>query len=273
MSQIGQWLKGIFKNPETVSTALTSMASLTAPSARQPDHSFHDLRARLQTKNDDTVRRTLALILLRARANKSQPILRSLPQLAPRRDLAVEITMKTARHDVDFMRHAKEGNKARDARDWSRGIEAYSKALELYPLHRGYLVQLSHCFKENERFQQAEVGYRDALALGAPLTDVWPHLELTVHYSGGGMRIYPPDLLADLERNAAGLKNQLSTSDDLRTLAWLFMGAENFDLAWTIRMLRSAPRLTQIVEHLMADPMFSRANRRLLALAGRGGFS
>jgi tetratricopeptide (TPR) repeat protein len=278
MRQVKKWLKAIFADPGMVSTALKDSGALAAPSAQGPDHRFHDLRSRLATKPDEIVRRTLRLILLRARANsgsqQSLAILRSLPQLAPRRQLAVDISFKAARFDPEFQRFAQEGNAARNAKNWLHGISAYERALALYPLHCGYRVQLSHCFKEHEQFEQAEIGYRNALAQGASLEDVWPHLEYSVHFGGGGMRIYPPNVVADLERHADNTADlDLTHTDDVKSLAWLFLGERNFQLAWLVRMLRAAPRRSEIIEHLMNDPMFSRANRPLLALAGRGDFS
>ncbi|GLV28222.1 hypothetical protein TomTYG75_07450 [Sphingobium sp. TomTYG75] len=275
MSQINKWLKAIVAHPAMLSTALGNKGMLAAPSMRGSDLRFHDLRSRLATKSDDVVRRTLRLILLRARASanaeQSVGIMRSLPLLAPKRTLAVEISFKAARLDLEFQRLAKEGNAARDNGNWSRGISAYERALTFYPLHSGYRIQLSHCLKEDGQFERAEIGYRDALALGASVADVWPHLEYSVHYGGGAMRIYSPDVLVELERfpnNTAAL--DLSHSDDLKSLAWLFWEQTEFSLAWTVRMLRTAPRRTQIIEHLMNDPLFSRANRSLLALIGRG---
>lgn len=275
MSRINKWLKEIVAHSAIFSTTLGAADALAAPSMRGHDHRFRDLRSRLATKSDDIVRRTLHLILLRARAranaDQSLAIMRSLPQLAPNRPLAVEICFRAARFDREFQRHAKEGNAARDARNWSRGISAYERALTLYPLHSGYRVQLSHCLKEVGQFERAEIGYRDALALGAPVGDVWPHLEHAVHFGGGAMRIYPPDVLAELDKrpqSAAAL--DLSHSDDLKSLAWLFWGETEFSLSWTVRMLRAAPRRTQIIEQLMNDPTFARANRSLLALIGRG---
>ena len=278
MSQIKKWLTAIVARPAILSSVLGDTGALAAPSMRRSDHRFHDLRSRLATKPDDVIRRTLRLILLRARARataeQSLAIMRSLPQLAPRRPLAVEISFNAARFDPEFQRHAKEGNAARDGGHWSRGISAYERALAFYPLHSGYRVQLSHCLKEDGQFERAEIGYRDALALGASVQDVWPHLEYAVHYGGGAMCIYPPDVLAELEKCPDGTAfMDLSFSDDLKSLAWLFWGETEFSLAWTVRMLRAAPRRTQIIEHLMNDPIFSRSNRSLLALIGRGALT
>lgn len=272
-SLVTRWLRRFSGGRSTLATALESSDALIAPSRRQQESAFIDLRARLASRPDDVVRRTLNLILLRARATKSDrslAILRSLPQLAPRRYLGAEISFKTSRNDPGFLDPAREGNAARDAGNWEKGAAAYAKALQLYPLHHGYRVQYGHCLKETQRFHEAEISYRNALALGAPIIDVWPHLEHSVRSVGGGMRIYPPEVIEQLERDEARQSDAFTTSQDLELLGRLFLGEERFDMGWTIRMLRIAPRRSQIVEQLMKDPAFSRANRRLLAMAGRG---
>ena len=55
----------------------------------------------------------------------------------------------------------------------------------LYPLHYGYRVQLAHMLKEQCRWQEAELNYREALALGAPGSDIIPHLEFSILQDGG----------------------------------------------------------------------------------------
>lgn len=268
-----RWLRRFSGDRGTLATALESSDALIAPAQRNEESAFFDLRARLATKPDDVVRRTLNLVLLRARASKSErslAIMRSLPKLAPQRFLGVEISFKAARNDPGFLEPARIGNAARDAGHWEKGITAYGEALRYYPLHYGYRVQYGHCLKEAQRFHEAEICYRDALALGASIVDVWPHLEHSVRSVGGGARIYPPEVIAQLELEEARRVDAFTTSQDLSLLGRLFLNEDRFEIGWIIRTLRGAPRRSQIIEQLLKDPAFSRANRRLLAVASRG---
>jgi len=260
---------------DEIGLVLAPIATLTSPEIDKAGTRFQNLRARLADQPEARAWRMLHLLLLRAhsgRRNGNEALLRSLPELAPTRALAVRMTTRASRHDEEFRRLAADGDKWRDARNWRRGISAYTAALRIYSRHFGYVVQLSHCHKEIGDFTEAEVGYRDAVALGAPLADVWPHLDYVVGRSGGSRRAYPADVFATLEEGggAASTRARLVTSQEVRMLAWLLLGLEEPSTAWLLKMMRAAPVREQTAERIVADPAFVQANRSLTALVGRG---
>lgn len=109
-------------------------------------------------------------------------------QLNDRR-LAVAATMEFSAGDAGFLQAVKAGDKERDLCNWERGEVAYRHALSFYPLHCGYRTQLAHMLKEQRRWEEAILSYRDALALGAIASDVLPHLEFATREAGRGLDI------------------------------------------------------------------------------------
>ncbi len=266
----------MFGGANPLVSAMADSDRLIAPQLRKPDHKFHDFRARLAQRQDAAIRRTLSLLLVRSvarRGESGKSLLRSLWRLAPTRELAVEFTLRAARFDDGYLEHARAGDKARDARNWPLAISHYETLLELYPLHPGYWVQISHCRKELKQFRIAEIGYRNALAFGTPVQDVWSHLEHVVRFGGGSLALYPPKLVQQFEL-AADRKMavpDLTCSYDVEKLSWLLLDLKTPAQDWLLRILRAAPEQRQLVEHLMLDPGFAAVNRRMIALLGRSG--
>lgn len=190
--------------------------------------------------------------------------LRALPLAAPWRRERVALTFRACRRDSTFADAMRQGDANRDARTWDQGVKHYSEGLQLYPYHHGCMLQRSHCLKESENFAEAELGYRDALALGAAFGDVWEHLAFVSARAGWRDRLYPTDLIEALESGAANLRDELVLSDEIRELAQLLFGAAPPGAEWALEQARAAPCLEQLVERLVQDPRFTRANRRLL---------
>ena len=199
--------------------------------------------------------------------------LRTIPEAAPERSERVELTLQASRNDPDFRHTVQRGDGARDKGDWDLGAVHYTRALAMYQYHHGYLVQRSHCLKEAGHYIEAEIGYRDALALGAPWNDVREHLAFAAVKTGFSNRTYPPGIAGRFE--AADLvsdscwRNQLSTSTDVQKLADLFYGEETRWSGWTRDHLRAAPMRADLVARLVRASEFRRVNRRLLRLLAK----
>jgi tetratricopeptide (TPR) repeat protein len=188
------------------------------------------------------------------------------PEAVRSREGALAWAIRASGLDSRFKSLIKLGDEARDGGDFDLGVSAYRRALKLYPDHQAYHVQLGHCLKEARRFEEAEVGYRDAIALGAPLDDVMEHLSFVMERSGSTQRAYPADILDILTGRLRIDRYRLVTSRDCLALGELFFG-ETLPASWVVRALRAAPTVGEAVAFLVSDPAFQSRNRRLLALA------
>jgi tetratricopeptide (TPR) repeat protein len=100
------------------------------------------------------------------------------------RTVAKAATDCFAMMDLDFKALTYMADTARDSKRFKQAQAAYASALALYPLHAGYRVQLAHMYKDQGLFEDAEVHYRTALALGCELDQVLEHLTWTAERLG-----------------------------------------------------------------------------------------
>lgn len=82
---------------------------------------------------------------------------RTLPLLLADRQAAVDATLRLAREDRQFRQLVATADAARDHREWAVGEYNYWRALALYPLHRGYIIQYAHCIREQNKFPKRNV--------------------------------------------------------------------------------------------------------------------
>lgn len=116
-------------------------------------------------------------VLLRCgRCGIAKRFLRRAAILGKSRRQAKELTLRAASQDSDFQALITKADRARDLESWHAAERHYRAAIALYPGHFGYMVQYAHCLKEQGKFVAAEIYYRSARALGAPLSDVYEHL-------------------------------------------------------------------------------------------------
>jgi hypothetical protein len=197
----------------------------------------------------------------------------ALPTLGSGRNEQARLALRAAAVHEGFRDAAGHGDHARDAHDWREGRDAYLRALALFPLHFGYRVQYAHCMKEMGHWIEAEIGYRDALAHGAPFDDVVEHLEFVFRRLGVRYRsVYPEQVYARLsgaEDAGADSLDGMTDSRDVGRLTTLFWGELVKDPAENVRHLRAAPLLDQFVEHVVGADAFTRNNLSLLSLAAR----
>lgn len=84
--------------------------------------------------------------------------------------------------DADALRQA--GDAARDAQDWGRAAEAYSRYLQRRPGDAGIQVQLGHALRESGRLEAAEAAYRAALSIEPDAPDTLFFVGRTLHAMG-----------------------------------------------------------------------------------------
>ncbi len=184
-----------------------------------------------------------------------------------RRD-GVKVTLACAANDAEFINLVVMADKARDRHDWSMAEIEYSKALRLYPLHCGYRVQYAHMLKEQDRFDEAELQYREAYALGEMDGELLLHLRFAAAKSGrevnagtlAGIAAYWGDRTD--ERPLA----PPPVAADVVTLGRLFIDRT----AWTPSELNDFldryPRQVDVVGAFLKRPEFAQRNRELLAV-------
>lgn len=203
------------------------------------------------------------VLILAGMISEAKAFLRRAPKLAIARPQAVEFTLRAAELDEEFRRYVSEGDQARDARNWGRAEFDYWRALALYPLHCGYMVQYAHCLKEQGKFADAEIYYRSALALGAPARDVADHLVYAAHQQGYYGSV--PLASADLPTNPLS-PTSLPTNFDIEQIALFLTGQRSLTVAVRLELLRRCRTLNDVIKSLIGSPEFGRANHLLLLL-------
>ncbi|MEL7172197.1 MAG: hypothetical protein AAFN05_04425 [Pseudomonadota bacterium] len=189
-------------------------------------------------------------------------LLRCLPETVEERALAALVTRFAAGNDPGFRKLIAEADAARERSDWGRAAAAYTAALELYPLHAGYWVQLGHMRKELRQFAGAEAAYRSARTLGAEPGEVEPHLAFVCRETGAEPGDRPratgrlPLDTPPIEPEARGL--------------WETMLDSPCDDTAAATLMRLSPK-RRLVAHLLDNPRFAPRNRGLLALIAEGG--
>ncbi|MEN3950804.1 tetratricopeptide repeat protein [Iodidimonas sp. SYSU 1G8] len=177
----------------------------------------------------------------------------------PTRAAQIALTYQRCAVDADFAALIAQGDAARDRGDWQTAAERFGRALERYPLHAGYSVQLGHMLKEQGRFPDAEIQYRSAIALGDKSADTREHLAFVCarqdhHAPALPCRIDEPPMAAS------------PCAADLRTLVWLFWHAAHVPAEETVGFMRSAATCEALAIALIGDERFVRRNARLLEI-------
>ena len=191
-------------------------------------------------------------------------LLRLAPSLTARRRHAVDLTLRAAAQDPEFTALASAGDAARDGREWSAGEFDYWRALGLYPLHPGYRTQYAHCVKEQEKYAAAEISYRAALALGAPLDDVSEHLTFVAGRLGHSIAINEFTSRPGPESPL----DEIPTKMDVE-FAFTLLTDSGPSEAELLDMLRAQRTIRGVWLRIIADRRFSAANIGLLALLAR----
>jgi tetratricopeptide (TPR) repeat protein len=194
--------------------------------------------------------------------------LRAAPRLTTTRRQLAEMTSRAASKDADFTERVAHADRARDAGGWAEGERGYADALALYPAHSGYLVQYAHCLKEQQKFAEAEIHYRSALALGAASGDVEQHLDFVMARQGCRERAVGTAPTARQE--AATLMDASPTREDVDLVFTLLTGQAPADAGEVVEILRTEKTVRDVFARVIRQPSFRAGNRDLLRLIADG---
>ena len=155
--------------------------------------------------------RALAVTWLAERAIKPlRPLanmLEKTSQQALGRPADAKVALQVARVNDRFQDLIRRGDALRDDRRFEEAEVCYRQALQLFPLHSGYRVQYAHVLKEQQKDVDAFVHYCFALGIGAPTHDVAEHLLFAAK------RVEIEVGLADVERLASAWATLERTSN------------------------------------------------------------
>jgi hypothetical protein len=208
---------------------------------------------------------TAACAVYRARAlahcgrvAAADALLRRAPNLAATIDEEVDLTVEACRYHSEFRQLIDGADRARDGRLWAEAEWSYFRALQLFPQHYGYRVQYGHALKEQNKWADAELQYRSALAGGAPLRDVEEHLLFVCQ------RQNRPAEVKERPASPANWLQRAPTLYLIDTLANLFWRVDALSVADYLVLMRSCPTCEDVAVALVEDHRFTQANRSFL---------
>ncbi len=206
------------------------------------------------------------VLLCGGRGDDARRFLRFAPALARTRREARDITLRAAAADAEFCDLVRRADHARDRHDWRDGAILYRAALDLYPGHCGYMVQYAHCLKEQHEHVAAEIYYRSARALGAPLQDMQDELSLVAAHHGhdepfDGAASWRPSI------TGADLLDDPPTRADIDVAWYVVAGTICDDPDRILQTLRSAKTIRGVVDRMIKDRNPLAADDQLAALA------
>ncbi len=172
----------------------------------------------------------------------------------------LRLTFEAAREDPQFARVVAAADAARDGARWAEAETLYGRVSVWYPLHHGYRVQHAHMCKELGRLDRAELGYRDALALGAPGPDVDPHLEFVADRQGvsAATPVAPPP--------AGSPMGDRPCAWDIQALGYLFWREASLSDADVLGFLRRCATCDAVAALMIEDDRFVWRNGPFLTL-------
>ncbi len=195
----------------------------------------------------------------------------ALPPKSRRETVITHVNL--VRTDASLAARITEADAARDRRDWELAVVGYETVLAQVPFHAGYMVQFAHCLKEMRQMEEAELCYRDALALGAPSRDVLEHLAFCAWQSGWRGLCYPDDLLLQLQYDVVEpvghrvFDLQFVTSGDVVAVLRGFFDNPDLSTHAVLSWMRRATRLDDLLAAVIASDAFLHDNRPLVRLA------
>ena len=171
------------------------------------------------------------------------------PIFAPRIDRAStrDALLRVANGDERFRVHVNRGDWARDAGEWTTAEREYAAALRLHPYACTYWSQHGHSLRAQSKFRAAEISYRNACALGQPVTEVWPFLVDVMAHQAVREDDFP------VRAPAAGpIWRQPPCSHDIDVLARAFCRNQVLSQADTHRLMRQSTTLDDLACTLVA---------------------
>lgn len=156
----------------------------------------------------------------------------------PDRQAAARYIVANASSHTDFHRFISAGDRYRDSRQWVEGFATYRAALDILPLHGGYLIQAGHCLKEMGLTIAAEGYYRSGLTLGAPLGDVEEHLLFVCRKNLYDEDAFDLRQLAGEVRDGNSRVASLPTLDELMGVAESYCTSDDVNIAVLVDLMR-----------------------------------
>lgn len=177
-----------------------------------------------------------------------------------RYDIVASEIAKAAQDEV-FRHLVVNGDDARDRCEWAEAEMFYSQALQLYPYHPGYRVQQAHMRKEQHKFQEAELSYRSALALGADGRDIKQHLDFVTERNG-----YPAAAIVPCNLAVPSMDAPPSVVD-IEILSFLLFHDGDAVSVWdALGLIRQCPTNRDAALALIGEDRFIRANKAFLQM-------
>lgn len=137
----------------------------------------------------------------------------------------------------------------RDDGLWEEAEAAYAEALELYPYQRSYWVQRAHVAKEQGADVRAEIGYRTAIALGEPYSEVREHLEFVMQRHGVDPAQYPARIYSG---DAA--PRSVPSAPDIHLLARAAWSLDEVEDEFVVQTLRECGSCDDVLARMLSDP-------------------
>lgn len=205
-----------------------------------------------------------AALLDQGQVEAAQVLLRAVPQQGTRRSEAVSLTYLAASQDSGFQDFIARADAARDRQQWADAEYLYWRALALYPLHGGYMVQYGHTLKEQGKLPDAEITYRSALALGEASADLPEHI---AHVAG---LLGHADETAVLRRDATRVPrlplDEAPSRDDIELAFALLLHRPPRLVDEILPLMRTARTRRAVFLRLLAGHEVVVANRDLMLL-------
>ncbi|WP_131113311.1 hypothetical protein [Lichenihabitans psoromatis] len=184
-----------------------------------------------------------------------------------------QLTLSLSAGDKTFAARVADGDAARDAGNPASAEYFYWKALQLYPLHSGYMVQYAHALKDQEKYLDAELFYRQSLPLGESLDAVQEHLAYVAHQTGHHIDFSVIDRVTHFwfKHSPAALDTPLRVVD-VRSLVEVLLNRTNVDHWLILDAMRRFASRGDYARSLITQRDFTINNRDLLKLIAETGW-
>lgn len=236
---------------------------------------FHELNAACNGDRSEVARRLVDQI----RKDKESQVVndvevgialkRAIHSFSNDRKLAVELTGRFIHFDDHTKSAIQQADLQRDKRRWADAEFSYYKILKEYPLLAGYFVQYGHCLKEQEKYSDAGVAYRNAYALGEVEGDLIEHVSFCAARSGISIDMGVLERVKHFWTGSAGTKllDAPPTRTDIEMLYRTLLGVNPNSIDQILEIMTACDKNRNVVQRLMRKPEFVHSNRNLLRVA------
>ena len=173
---------------------------------------------------------------------------------APKKTIATSptSTLDVAYHaaigDERFRIFVQRGDWARNKGDWAAAEKEYAAALALHPYERTYWAQHGHVLRQQKKYLEAEISYRNSCVLGMPKLDIRPFLrDAMLHQSTNEQEfpIYSP--------NKGKLSAQPPSSFHIQILAKTFWELDHIDDEHMLDLMRNYSTIDNLAHFMVSN--------------------